>query len=82
MADNQPEAMAFYAALGYQETSREHQPSWTWTLVHYAKDLGADPGSTPAVLERTPSSGLRESPLGSARPSAGADPPFSSALNC
>lgn len=36
---------------------------------------GTYPGSTPAVLEWTPSSGLRDHPLGSARPSAGADPP-------
>lgn len=38
-ATNQPEAMAFYEGLGYAETSREHQPSWAWTLVHYTKLL-------------------------------------------
>jgi hypothetical protein len=38
-ADNQPEAMAFYMALGYRETGREHQASWAWTLIYYAKDL-------------------------------------------
>ncbi|MEU4243577.1 GNAT family N-acetyltransferase [Actinoplanes sp. NPDC026619] len=38
-ATNQPDAMAFYQSLGYRETTREHQPSWTWTLVYYAKSL-------------------------------------------
>ena len=38
-ATNQPEAMAFYGSLGYQEIGREHQPSWSWTLVYYAKVL-------------------------------------------
>jgi len=46
-----------------------------WPWENSVSGLGPGPGSTPAVLERTPSSGLRESPLGSARPSAGADPP-------
>jgi ribosomal protein S18 acetylase RimI-like enzyme len=36
-ATNQPEAMAFYRGLGYQEVGREHQPGWSWTLVYYAK---------------------------------------------
>jgi ribosomal protein S18 acetylase RimI-like enzyme len=38
-ADNQPEAIAFYAALGYRELERETRPEWWWTLVHMAKDL-------------------------------------------
>jgi len=40
-AINQPEAMAFYHNLGYQEVRREHQPGWTWTLVYYRKQLPA-----------------------------------------
>lgn len=39
-ATNQPAAMAFYQDLGYREVGREHQPSWTWTLVYYVKTLG------------------------------------------
>lgn len=38
-AQNQPEAIAFYRALGYVETGRETQPSWTWTLVYFTKAL-------------------------------------------
>ncbi|MET7402586.1 GNAT family N-acetyltransferase [Dactylosporangium sp. NPDC005572] len=38
-ATNQPEAMAFYRSLGYQEVGREHQPGWSWTLVYYLKIL-------------------------------------------
>ncbi|MEV4352245.1 GNAT family N-acetyltransferase [Actinoplanes sp. NPDC049596] len=38
-AANQPEAMAFYQALGYRETGRERRPDWTWTLVYYVKAL-------------------------------------------
>ncbi|MEV6849692.1 GNAT family N-acetyltransferase [Actinoplanes sp. NPDC051411] len=38
-ATNQPEAMAFYEALGYQETGRRQRPDWSWTLVFYAKPL-------------------------------------------
>jgi ribosomal protein S18 acetylase RimI-like enzyme len=38
-ATNQPEAMAFYRSLGYQETGREHQPGWSWTLVYFVKRL-------------------------------------------
>ncbi|WP_433293564.1 GNAT family N-acetyltransferase [Actinoplanes sp. CA-030573] len=43
-ATNQPEAMAFYEALGYRETGREHRPGWTWTLVYYVKSLPAAGG--------------------------------------
>jgi ribosomal protein S18 acetylase RimI-like enzyme len=38
-ASNQPEAMAFYRSLGYQESRRETRPEWHWTLVFYLKDL-------------------------------------------
>jgi ribosomal protein S18 acetylase RimI-like enzyme len=38
-ATNQPEAMAFYEALGYHETGRERRPGWSWTLVYYEKAL-------------------------------------------
>jgi ribosomal protein S18 acetylase RimI-like enzyme len=38
-ADNQPDAVAFYLALGYQETGRETQPDWSWTLVYFGKQL-------------------------------------------
>ena len=38
-ATNQPEAVAFYHALGYQEVGTEHQPGWSWTLIYFAKDL-------------------------------------------
>jgi ribosomal protein S18 acetylase RimI-like enzyme len=40
-ATNQPEAMAFYLALGYREVARERRPGWTWTLVYYTKTLDA-----------------------------------------
>ncbi|WP_433200292.1 GNAT family N-acetyltransferase [Dactylosporangium sp. CS-047395] len=38
-ATNQPEAVAFYQSLGYQEIGREHQPGWSWTLVYFVKTL-------------------------------------------
>lgn len=38
-ATNQPEAVAFYRALGFQELGTEHRPEWTWTLVYLGKDL-------------------------------------------
>jgi ribosomal protein S18 acetylase RimI-like enzyme len=38
-ATNQPEAIAFYQALGYQEIGREIRPGWSWTLVHFLKRL-------------------------------------------
>ncbi len=36
---HQPEAMAFYRSLGYQEVGRETRPDWDWTLVYFAKQL-------------------------------------------
>jgi ribosomal protein S18 acetylase RimI-like enzyme len=38
-ADNQPDALAFYRALGYQEIGRTTQPGWSWTLVYFVKRL-------------------------------------------
>lgn len=38
-ATNQPDAVAFYEALGYQPTGTESQPGWTWTLVYFKKVL-------------------------------------------
>jgi ribosomal protein S18 acetylase RimI-like enzyme len=38
-ATNQPEAVAFYRCLGYEEVGRETRPDWTWTLVYFVKDL-------------------------------------------
>ena len=38
-ASNQPEAVAFYRSLGYEEVGRESQPEWTWTLVYFRKQL-------------------------------------------
>ena len=39
-AQNQPEAIAFYEAIGYRQTGTETRPEWTWTLVWFARDLG------------------------------------------
>jgi ribosomal protein S18 acetylase RimI-like enzyme len=36
-ADNQPEALAFYAGIGYEEIARESRPDWSWTLVYFEK---------------------------------------------
>jgi ribosomal protein S18 acetylase RimI-like enzyme len=38
-ATNQPEAVAFYRSLGYEETGRETRPEWSWTLVYFIKPL-------------------------------------------
>jgi N-acetylglutamate synthase-like GNAT family acetyltransferase len=38
-ATNQPDAVAFYDALGYREVGRESRPDWRWTLVYFAKQL-------------------------------------------
>lgn len=35
----QPEAVAFYRALGYREIGRETRPEWSWTLVYFTKRL-------------------------------------------
>lgn len=40
-ATDQPEAMAFYESLGYQEVGRQQKPEWTWTLVFYTKQTVA-----------------------------------------
>lgn len=39
-ATNQPEAVAFYEALGYTEVGRETRPEWHWTLVYFELALG------------------------------------------
>jgi ribosomal protein S18 acetylase RimI-like enzyme len=36
-ATNQPEAIAFYRSIGYQETGRAHEVAWT--LVYFTKAL-------------------------------------------
>jgi ribosomal protein S18 acetylase RimI-like enzyme len=38
-ATNQPEAVAFYQALGYREVGRESRSEWFWTLVYFTKDF-------------------------------------------
>jgi ribosomal protein S18 acetylase RimI-like enzyme len=38
-ATNQPEAVAFYQALGYREVERENRSEWFWTLVYFTKDF-------------------------------------------
>ena len=38
-ATNQPEAVAFYRALGYDDAGTETRPSWTWTLQYFRKTL-------------------------------------------
>lgn len=38
-ATNQPEAMAFFRDLGYEQTGRQREIGWSWTLVHFAKPL-------------------------------------------
>jgi ribosomal protein S18 acetylase RimI-like enzyme len=38
-AHNQPEALAFYLALGYEEVGRETRPEWHWTNVYFTKQL-------------------------------------------
>jgi N-acetylglutamate synthase-like GNAT family acetyltransferase len=41
-ATNQPDAVAFYRALGYDEVGQETHPEWSWTLVYFTKDLRAN----------------------------------------
>lgn len=38
-ATNQPEAMAFYRALGYVDAGTETRLDWTWTLQYFTKRL-------------------------------------------
>lgn len=40
-ATNQPEAVAFYRGIGYEEVRQETRPEWSWTLVYFAKRLTA-----------------------------------------
>jgi N-acetylglutamate synthase-like GNAT family acetyltransferase len=41
-ATNQPDAVAFYRALGYDELGQVTRPEWTWTLVYFTKELRAN----------------------------------------
>jgi ribosomal protein S18 acetylase RimI-like enzyme len=38
-ATNQPEAIAFYEALGFARAGEETRPGWTWTLAYFTKQL-------------------------------------------
>ena len=38
-ATNQPDALAFYRALGYAEAGTASDPQWTWTLQYFTKSL-------------------------------------------
>lgn len=38
-ATNQPEAIAFYRALGYVDAGTETHPDWAWTLQYFTKRL-------------------------------------------
>lgn len=40
-ADNQPDAIAFYRALGYTEVGRKTRPQWPCTLVYFEKTTTA-----------------------------------------
>jgi len=36
-ARNQPEAMAFYEALGHRCVGEDTRPEWTWALAYFTK---------------------------------------------
>ena len=38
-ATNQPDAIAFYQALGYTPAGTESHPDWAWTLQYFTKTL-------------------------------------------
>lgn len=38
-ATNQPDAIAFYTALGYTLAGTESNPDWAWTLQYFTKAL-------------------------------------------
>jgi ribosomal protein S18 acetylase RimI-like enzyme len=40
-ASNQPEAIIFYRALGYEEVGTESRPEWDWDLVYFLKRLAS-----------------------------------------
>lgn len=42
-AQNQPEAISFYEAIGYRQTGTETRPEWTWTLVWFERNLQQGP---------------------------------------
>ncbi|NEE03795.1 GNAT family N-acetyltransferase [Phytoactinopolyspora halotolerans] len=45
-ATNQPEAVAFYRALGYHDVRTETRREWHWTVVHFEKPLLTDSHGT------------------------------------
>lgn len=45
-ATNQPEALAFYRALGYHALTQETRPEWQWTLQYFTKRLLRDSTNT------------------------------------
>ena len=44
-ATNQPEAVAFYRGIGFEEVRQETRPEWSWTLVYFVKCLYAIQGA-------------------------------------
>lgn len=42
VGDHQPEALAFYRALGWSETWRETSPEWHWQVVWFHRSLRRD----------------------------------------
>ena len=42
VGDHQPEALAFYRALGWSETWREASPEWQWQTVWFHRSLERD----------------------------------------
>lgn len=38
-ATNQPDAVAFYRALGYTDAGTESNPHWAWTLQYFTRSL-------------------------------------------
>ena len=49
-ATNQPEAVAFYRGIGYEEVRQEARPEWSWTLVYFVKSLYAIQAARPDDL--------------------------------
>ena len=49
-ATNQPEAVAFYRGIGYEEVRQETRPEWSWTLVYFVKCLYAIQAARPDDL--------------------------------
>ena len=49
-ATNQPEAVAFYRGIGYEEVRQETRTEWSWTLVYFVKRLYAIQAARPDDL--------------------------------